>query len=93
MSTLAGTGKEGYTGGEWNVAHFNFPTRVAVDGGGNGIVADSTNHIIRKVTPATTRIQVHNNCQQKVVLVSSSRALQVDACSWGQCNQMFYSRV
>jgi DNA-binding beta-propeller fold protein YncE len=51
VSTLAGTGEEGYLDGEGTVAQFNGPAGVAVDGGGNVIVADAVNHRIRKITP------------------------------------------
>ena len=37
--------------GEWNVVQFNWPRGVALDGGGNIIVADMLNHRIPKITP------------------------------------------
>jgi DNA-binding beta-propeller fold protein YncE len=51
VSTLAGTGEEDHRDGEGNVAQFNSPYGIAVDGGGNVIVADADNHRIRKITP------------------------------------------
>eukprot|EP00242_Pyramimonas_sp_CCMP2087_P004962 CAMPEP_0198220164 /NCGR_PEP_ID=MMETSP1445-20131203/77877_1 /TAXON_ID=36898 /ORGANISM="Pyramimonas sp., Strain CCMP2087" /LENGTH=120 /DNA_ID=CAMNT_0043897841 /DNA_START=253 /DNA_END=611 /DNA_ORIENTATION=- len=51
VSTLAGTGEAGYLDGEGTVAQFNGPAGVAVDGGGNVIVADAVNHRIRQITP------------------------------------------
>jgi DNA-binding beta-propeller fold protein YncE len=51
VSTLAGTGEEGFQDGEGTVAQFNEPYGVAVDGGGNVIVADFCNHRIRNITP------------------------------------------
>jgi secreted PhoX family phosphatase len=53
FSTLAGStdnvgGSDG-TGGM--AARFNYPSGVAVDGRGNLFVADTYNHIIRKITP------------------------------------------
>jgi DNA-binding beta-propeller fold protein YncE len=51
VSTLAGTGKEGHPDREGAVAQFSNPDGVAVDGGGNVIVADRDNHRIRKITP------------------------------------------
>ena len=51
MSTLAGTGERGYRNGEGNTAQFSGPRGVAVDGGGNVIVADKNNYRIRKISP------------------------------------------
>jgi len=51
VSSLAGTGKEGYRDGEVSVAQFHSPSGVAVDGEGSFIVADTANHRIRKITP------------------------------------------
>jgi DNA-binding beta-propeller fold protein YncE len=51
VSTLAGTGEVGHQDGEGTVAQFDDPCGVAVDGGGNVIVADASNHRIRKITP------------------------------------------
>ena len=53
VSTLAGlAGITGGGDGTGNIARFNQPSGVAVDGGGNVYVADAGNHAIRKVTPA-----------------------------------------
>jgi len=53
LTTLAGTGVPGYTGeGTASVAALNFPSGVAVDANGNVFIADSSNHRIRRVTPA-----------------------------------------
>jgi DNA-binding beta-propeller fold protein YncE len=51
VSTLAGTDVGGHQDGEGTVAQFRWPSGVAVDGGGNVIVADNHNHRIRKITP------------------------------------------
>jgi len=51
VSTLAGNGEWCYRDGEGNAAQFDEPCGVAVDGGGNVIVADAFNHRIRKITP------------------------------------------
>jgi DNA-binding beta-propeller fold protein YncE len=51
VSTLAGTGERGNRDGEGTVAQFRYPSRVAVDGDGNIIVADCHNHLIRKIMP------------------------------------------
>ena len=53
VSTLAGTaGATGSTDGTGAAASFNEPTAVATDSAGNVYVADTTNSIIRKITPA-----------------------------------------
>lgn len=53
VSTLAGVaGSAGSSNGGAGVARFNTPRGLAVDGDGNVYVADSGNHVIRKVTPA-----------------------------------------
>ncbi len=52
VSTLAGTatGTAGFMDGVGNVAQFNFPRGIAVDGSGNVYVGDTSNHRIRKIT-------------------------------------------
>ena len=53
VSTFVGAaGSPGASNGTGNSARFNTPTGLAVDGAGNLYVADTGNHIIRKVTPA-----------------------------------------
>ena len=49
-STLT-IGRAGIRGNANTPALFNFPTGVACDSSGNVYVADSTNHLIRKITP------------------------------------------
>ena len=53
ISTVAGNGIAGFggDGGPATAANLNFPAGVAVDAGGNLIIADDGNHRIRKVTP------------------------------------------
>ena len=52
VTTLAGLpGVPGSADGTGSVARFNFPNSVAVDGSGNVYVADSSNCVIRKITP------------------------------------------
>lgn len=52
-STLAGTaGSSGADNGQGAAARFNQPNRVAVDSNGNVYVADTGNHVIRRITAA-----------------------------------------
>jgi sugar lactone lactonase YvrE len=51
VTTLAGSGKYGFTDGDPKDARFYFPKGIAVDGSGNVYVADDINNRIRKVTP------------------------------------------
>jgi len=52
VSTLAGSTTQGNTDGTGSKASFYLPIGVAVDSNGNVYVADSGNHLIRKITPA-----------------------------------------
>jgi len=52
VSTLAGNSTGALTNGTGTNASFNNPQGVAVDAQGNIYVADASNHVIRKVTPA-----------------------------------------
>ena len=52
VSTLAGTGTQGFRDGAGTAAEFDHPVGVAVDAAGNVYVADYGNHLIRKITPA-----------------------------------------
>jgi Tol biopolymer transport system component len=53
VTTLAGSpGSPGSADGTGSAARFNFPSGVAVDGAGIVYVADSSNHSIRRITPA-----------------------------------------
>ena len=49
VSTLAGSGTEGYANGQGTAARFASPRGVAVDGSGNVYVADTRNNRIRKI--------------------------------------------
>jgi sugar lactone lactonase YvrE len=52
VSTLAGSGKPGFSDGSGASAQFDHPNGVAVDASGMVYVADRDNHRIRKVTPS-----------------------------------------
>ncbi|WP_345950130.1 NHL repeat-containing protein [Mucilaginibacter sp. PAMB04274] len=52
VSTLAGTGANGFTNGDGTTAVFNRPAGVALDATGNLYVTDQNNYAIRKVTSA-----------------------------------------
>jgi len=52
VTTLAGDGFSGSTDGAGSAASFNSPTGVAVDSSGNVYVADTNNHLIRKIDSA-----------------------------------------
>lgn len=51
VSTLAGSGAQGTLDGNGTEASFYNPRGIAVDASGTVYVADSNNHIIRKITP------------------------------------------
>jgi sugar lactone lactonase YvrE len=54
VTTMAGlAGNLGSTDGTGSAARFQHPDGVAVDAAGNVYVADTTNHTIRKITPAS----------------------------------------
>jgi len=53
VTTLAGqAGTLGTSDGTGSAARFNLPRGIAVDGAGTVYVADTSNHLIRKITPA-----------------------------------------
>ncbi|WP_106410146.1 protein kinase domain-containing protein [Pseudofrankia saprophytica] len=56
ITTIAGTGAEGYTGdgGPANAAQLSDPTSVVVDAGGAIYVADNGNKVIRRIDPNGT---------------------------------------
>jgi sugar lactone lactonase YvrE len=52
VSTFAGGGERGFTDGKGADAEFDRPSSIASDAAGNLYVADTSNHRIRKITPA-----------------------------------------
>ncbi len=56
ISTVAGTGRQGYSGdgGPATAAQLAFPFGVALDGAGNLYIADAANHRIRRVDAGGT---------------------------------------
>jgi sugar lactone lactonase YvrE len=51
VTTLAGSGRAGADDGPGRSARFSFPTGVGVDRQGNLYIADSANHLIRRISP------------------------------------------
>lgn len=51
VTTIAGDGEVGFKDGAANVAEFDNPIGIGVDGGGNLYVADVLNNRVRKITP------------------------------------------
>lgn len=50
--THAGTGEPGYQDGKKTEVQFNHPSGLALDAENNLYVADTMNHVVRKITPA-----------------------------------------
>ena len=51
VSILAGSGRQGLVDGPGRSARFTLPAGVALDGSGNVVVADRSNHAIRAIAP------------------------------------------
>ncbi|CAN5168627.1 hypothetical protein BH11PSE11_BH11PSE11_18340 [soil metagenome] len=52
VTTLAGSGSAGASDGTGTAASFRYPTGIAVDSSGTVFLADTDNHLIRKITAA-----------------------------------------
>lgn len=53
VTTFAGAhGQAGYADGDGPAARFNQPSGIAVDASGNAYVADTANHLIRRISPS-----------------------------------------
>jgi DNA-binding beta-propeller fold protein YncE len=86
LSTLAGgCTKGGYQNGERDIAQFNHPTGVAIDGDGNVLVTDTNNHRIRIITPpgdvstlAGTVEKGHNDGEGAVAQFNYPTGIAVD---------------
>jgi sugar lactone lactonase YvrE len=51
VTTVAGTGGEGYLDGPALTSLFSYPVAVAIDAAGNLLVVDPGNHRVRKISP------------------------------------------
>lgn len=69
LATRAGTGEPGYSGdgGPASQACLNEPKGLAIDGQGNLFVADSENHVVRRVDGATGLISTVVGCAPEEV--------------------------
>jgi sugar lactone lactonase YvrE len=59
VTTVAGSGVEGYQDGAASTAEFDYPEGIVVDGSGNLYVADGHNAVIRKITISTGMVSTY----------------------------------
>ena len=59
VSTVAGSGQDGFADGASDVAQFNYPRGIVLDASNNLYVADSWNHRIRKIDAATHEVSTY----------------------------------
>ncbi len=87
VTTLAGQRVSGSADGQGTAASFNRPYDIAVDSLGNLYVADSHNHLIRKLTGVVYTETVSGNSQQFLDTpeVSSTPLPQIDAGAHHTC--------
>ncbi len=85
VSTLAGTGADGFMDGMGNIAQFNQPVSVAVDSAGVVYVTDHGNHRIRKITTKIPTIDPI--CTNGVVSTAKLFTANTEKCI--SCNSGF----
>ncbi|MES2658824.1 MAG: choice-of-anchor Q domain-containing protein [Verrucomicrobiota bacterium] len=85
VTTVAGAGTAGLTNGKSDIAEFDAPTGVMVALDGNLIVADSQNHVLRRIIVENTRLSsslvsgdVNGAGLQQVSAVIDAAALGLD---------------
>jgi sugar lactone lactonase YvrE len=61
VTTVAGSGVQGYADGPAPTAQFSFPNDLVLDAAGNLYVSEFYNHTIRKITPAGAVLTVAGN--------------------------------
>ncbi|MFD1257913.1 NHL repeat-containing protein [Mucilaginibacter terrae] len=87
VSTYAGNGELGFSGGNNSTAKFYSPQGIAVDAAGNVYVADQGNNAIYKITPTTTTILAGSGSSGAVngtgtaASFSAPQGIAVDAAS------------